>query len=253
MKLAVVIPVYNEVDLLEQSVARLLATPAATGPDGVPLERVVVLVDDGSNDGTSDVVRRLMTHPSITAVSQPFNQGKGAAVRRGLAVAFELNADYFIIHDADLEYDPSDHALLLAPIVESKADAVIGSRFLGGSHRVLYFWHYVVNRMLTTLSNVMTNLNLSDMECCLKAFSRDVLRGLEIREDRFGLEPEIVAKLAKMRISDPLAKGDKGSRRLRIYEVAVSYAGRTYEEGKKIGWKDGLEAVIVILRRNIFG
>lgn len=254
MKLAVVVPVFNEVGLIQRSVERLLASPVPVHPRGVAIERTLILVDDGSTDGSAEIVRQLGEGHGegrgVRAVFLPGNRGKGAAVRRGLEIAREIGADLVVVHDADLEYDPADHAALLAPILDGRADAVIGSRFLGQTHRVLYFWHSVVNRGLTLLSNVLTNLNLTDMECCLKAFSAPVVERLSLREDRFGFEPEVVASLARMRLPDPQAPS--GERALRVFEVGVSYAGRTYDEGKKIRWTDGVEAIVVILRRNLW-
>lgn len=249
MKIAVVIPVYNEVGLLEKAVSRLEACAPVRTREGTALERLLIIIDDGSTDGTSEIVRKLGERPGIHSELQPANRGKGAAVRRGIDKAIELSADFIVIHDADLEYDPADHAPMLAPMLDGRADAVIGSRFLGQTHRVLYFWHYVVNRFITGVSNVLTNLNLSDMECCLKAFSLDVARKLDLKEDRFGIEPEIVARLSKIKMHDEAAGR---ARALRVYEVAVSYAGRTFEEGKKIRWQDGIEAIAVIIRRNLW-
>lgn len=268
MKLAVVIPVYNERALLPLLFDRVLgveppAVPSPhappAGPDTPPAarcERVIILVDDGSTDGSAGVVQELGQRPGVVAVLAPTNRGKGAALRLGLAKALELGADAAIVQDADLEYDPREHAAVLAPLLDGRADAVIGTRFLGQTHRVLYYWHQLANRVITTLSNMLSNLNLTDIECGFKAFSRPVLERLTLTEDRFGVEPEIVAKLARIRLPD--TETDNGSgpvtgrvRPLRIYEVPVSYAGRTYAEGKKIGWRDGFEAVWCILRHNL--
>ncbi|MBX3364942.1 MAG: glycosyltransferase family 2 protein [Phycisphaeraceae bacterium] len=246
MLLAVVIPAYNERELLPRLIERLDATPPPMGPGG-PVERRIVLVDDGSKDGTGDIVRELGKREDVTAIVHERNTGKGGALRTGFKAAMAFGADVVIVQDADLEYDPSDHALVLAPILDGRADAVIGSRFIGHTHRVLYYRHYQANRFLTMVSNMLTNLNLSDIECCFKAFSRPVLERLEIREKRFGVEPETVAKLAKMRLPR-----EGGVRALRIYEVAVSYAGRTYAEGKKITWRDGVSALRCIVRYNLF-
>lgn len=251
MKLAVVIPVFNERALLPRLFERLMDVEAPTGPDGARCERVVVLVDDGSTDGSREVVQSLAERPGVFAVLAPTNRGKGAALRLGLAKAVELGADAAIIQDADLEYDPRDHGAVLAPILDGRADAVIGTRFLGQTHRVLYYWHQLANRVITTFSNMLSNLNLTDIECGFKAFSRPVLERLELTEDRFGIEPEIVARLARMHLPDEGAGGPGGRRALRIYEVPVSYAGRTYAEGKKIGWKDGFEALWCIVRHNL--
>lgn len=244
MLYAVVIPVYNEAALFPQMLSRLVATPApAREAWGRTLERLVVVVDDGSTDGTRELVAALRGRPGFVVVLQDRNRGKGAAVRAGFAAALEGGAEALLIQDADLEYDPRDHERLLAPIVDGRADAVLGSRFLGETHRVLYFWHSVANRVVTLCSNMLTNLNLTDIECCLKAFTRDAAAGITIREDRFGIEPELVAKLARLRL--------EGGRPARVYEVPVSYAGRTYEEGKKITWRDGVAALGCIVKYNV--
>lgn len=248
MRLAVLIPVYNEKALAPVMLERLLASPPPATPDGAPLERRIYLVDDGSTDGTRDWVAGLKD-ARVRVVLHEKNRGKGAAVRTAMDAALSDQADILLIHDADLEYDPRDHARLVAPLLDGRGDAAIGTRFLGETHRVLYFWHSKANRFITGLSNLFTNLNLTDIECCLKAFSREVAMQLKLRENRFGIEPELVAKLARARIAD----GAGGSRRARIYEVAVSYAGRTYAEGKKIGVKDGFRAIWCIVRHNLFG
>ena len=224
MKLSVVMPVYNERPTLHEVVQRVLA---------VPLDVELICVDDGSSDGSREILSELQTkHPQIRALLQRRNMGKGAALRRGIQ---ESTGDYVIIQDADLEYDPADYPLLLEPLLQGKADVVYGSRFLGGGpHRVLYFWHSVGNSMLTLLSNALTNMNMTDMETCYKVFRREVIQSIPIEENRFGFEPEITVKVAK--------------RRLRVYEVGISYWGRTYEEGKKIGWKDGLRALWCLLK-----
>ena len=227
MKLSVIVPVYNERDSVRELLQRVLA---------VPLELEVLCVDDGSVDGSREILAELeRQYPQIHVLLQPHNIGKGAALRRGIQ---EAKGDFVIIQDADLEYDPADYPILLDPLVQGKADVVYGSRFLGSApHRVLYFWHSVGNRILTLLSNCLTNINLTDMETCYKAFRRDVIQSIDIEESRFGFEPEITVKVAK--------------RRLRIYEVGISYWGRTYEEGKKIGWKDGVRAVWCLLKYSI--
>lgn len=246
MLVAVVIPVYNEAATLGVLVDRLVRTPPPPLPGPIAVgrcERLVVIVDDGSTDGTGEVVRQLGAEPGIMVVRHERNQGKGAALRTGFAEALRAGAEVLLVQDGDLEYDPADHAAVLAPILSGRADAVIGSRFLGGPHRVLYFWHSVANGVITMLSNVATNLNLTDIECCSKAMTRAVAERIEIEEARFGVEPELVAKLAAMRVRDGVEGTRGGARRLRIFEVPVSYAGRTYAEGKKIGWRDGVRAL----------
>ena len=225
-KLSVVIPAYNEAAYVEELLARVLKADCC----GLACE--VVVVDDGSTDGTREKVRRIaQEHAQVKAVFQERNQGKGAALRRGFEAA---TGDIVLIQDADLEYDPRDYPVLLEPILSGRADVVFGSRFLGSSHRVLFFWHAVGNRLLTLLSNMFTNLNLTDIEVGYKVFRAEILRGVQLEQNRFGFEPEITAKVAR-----------SGAR---VYEVAVSYAGRTYAEGKKIVWKDGVKALYCVLR-----
>lgn len=251
MKLAILMPVFNEEGLLRAAVARLDAVAPPLDPStGESLSRRLVLVDDGSTDGTWKIIEELRSRPDVIAVRHESNKGKGAALKTALHAAIAEGADVFLIHDADLEYDPADHGAALEPILSGRADAVIGTRFLGRSHRVLYFWHYTANRMITLLSNVLTNLNLSDIECCTKAFTRRVAQQLTLSEPRFGVEPEIIARLARMRLGDP-ERPDAAQRPLRIYEVAVSYAGRTYAEGKKITWRDGISALRCIVVYNM--
>ena len=233
MIVSVVIPVFNEMRTLEQVIKRVQA---------VPVEKEIILVDDYSNDGSRELVQSLAEQPNVRAVLHDYNQGKGAALRSGFAAA---TGDVVLIQDADLEYDPNDYPKLLGPIVENDADVVYGSRFAGGeTHRVLYFWHSVGNRFLTLLSNMMTNLNLTDMEVCYKVFRREIIQSIDLKENRFGFEPEVTARLARFRKPD-------GSR-LKIFEVGISYAGRTYDEGKKIGWRDGVRAIWCIIRYNLF-
>lgn len=231
MRVSVVMPVYNEARTVRRAVERVLASSPFAGGAGGEL----VVVDDGSTDGTpAELAAIAAAHPEVVIERHPLNRGKGAALRTGMAKA---GGDVVIIQDADLEYDPADYPRLLAPIADGKADAVFGSRFAGGeSHRVLYFWHSMVNFGLTLLSNAMTNLNLTDMTTCYKVFTRDVVSRITIEEDRFGFEAEITAKVARLRC--------------RVYEVGISYAGRTYEEGKKIGWKDGFRMLWAILKYN---
>ena len=227
MRVSVVVPVYNEVATIKEIVARVQA---------VTLEKDIIIVDDGSTDGTREQLEQIsQSYDNLRVIYHDRNQGKGAALRTGFEM---VTGDIVIIQDADLEYDPREYPVLLEPILDGRADVVYGSRFLGGPHRVLFFWHYVGNRFLTLLSNALTNLNLTDMETCYKVFKREVLNKIKIRSNRFGFEPEFTAKIAK-----------KG---FRIYETPISYSGRTYAEGKKIGWPDGVKAMFAILWFRLF-
>ena len=250
MLLGVIIPIYNERELLPKLIERLDATPRPKDSQGLAITRHLFLVDDGSTDGTQDLLADLGRREDITTLITGINTGKGSALRRGFAAALKQGCDLGIVQDADLEYDPADHDKALAPLIDGRADAVIGTRFLGETHRVLYFWHSVVNRGITTLSNMLSNLNLTDIECGTKAFTRPTLEKLSptLTENRFGIEPEIVAKLAKLRLPTESA----AHRAARIYEVPISYAGRTYAEGKKIGWRDGISAIRCIIQHNLF-
>ena len=224
MKLSIIIPVYNEKD----TVVKLLDKVRAQ-----PLEKEIVLVDDGSTDGTREILKKL-DYPELKIFYQDKNQGKGAALRKGIA---ESTGEIIIIQDADLEYNPGEYPRLIQPIMDNQADVVYGARFLGGPHRVLYFWHYCGNKLLTLLTNILFNINLNDMETCYKVFRREALEGVEIKSNGFGFEAEITAKMTKSR--------------QRIYEVPISYYGRTYEEGKKITWRDGLNALWTLLRYRV--
>ena len=227
MKVSVVIPVYNEAATVAELIGRVQA---------VDVPKEIIVVDDCSNDGTRDVLKRLETQfDNLRVFRQPENLGKGAALRVGFKQA---KGDYVLVQDADLEYDPADYPVLLKPLIDGKADVVYGSRFLTTKeHRVLFFWHSVGNRLLTLISNMFTNLNLTDMETGYKVFRREVIQAINLEQNRFGFEPEITVKISRMH--------------LRIYEVGISYSGRTYEEGKKIGWKDGVKALWCIVKYSI--
>ena len=229
MKLSVIIPCYNEVQTIESLIEAVR---------GAPVDDIeIVVVDDGSSDGTRKLLQGMAeaNHSDLKILFHQANQGKGAALRTGFRSA---TGDICIVQDADLEYDPQEFPIMIAPILENKADVVFGSRFQGGrAHRVVYFWHSMGNAFLTLLSNMLTDLNLTDMETCYKAFRREIIQQIDIEENRFGFEPEVTAKVAKLRC--------------RIYEVGISYYGRTYDEGKKIGWKDGVRAIYCILKYNL--
>lgn len=228
-KISVVMPCYNEINTIETIINRVLSVDLG-------LEKELVIVDDMSTDGTREYLTALQNKNGISLVFHDVNRGKGAALRTGFA---NSNGDIIIIQDADLEYDPEEYTKLLKPILEDDADVVYGSRFVGSeSHRVLYFWHSLGNRFLTLLSNVFTNLNLTDMEVCYKVFRKEILDVITLQEDRFGFEPEFTSKIAKHNFS--------------VYEVGISYHGRTYAEGKKINWKDGVRAIYVIIKYGLF-
>ncbi|GDX26759.1 glycosyl transferase [Actinomycetes bacterium] len=225
--LSVIIPCYNE----QGTIASLIAMVQAS-----PWVQEIIVVDDGSQDKSREILEAI-SDPQVRVIMHTVNQGKGAALRTGFSHA---TSDFVIVQDADLEYDPSEYPLVLEPLLDNRADVVFGSRFLSGRpHRVLYFWHSLGNRFLTLMSNMFTDLNLTDMETCYKCFRREVIQAIDIEEDRFGFEPEITAKLAKLH--------------LRIYEVGISYSGRTYDEGKKIGWRDGVRAIYCIVRYSKVG
>jgi glycosyltransferase involved in cell wall biosynthesis len=227
MKLSIIIPCYNEINTIEKIIAAVCNSPYP--------KKEIIVVDDGSTDGTRDLLREKIEPLVYKVIYHEKNSGKGAALRTGITSA---TGEIVIIQDADLEYDPKEYGKIVGPILDGKADVVYGSRFAGGeAHRVVYFWHMVGNRFLTLLSNVFTNINLTDMETCYKAFRKEVLDRITIQEDRFGFEPEITAKIAKLDV--------------KIYEVGISYSGRTYKEGKKINWKDGVSALRCILKYNL--
>ncbi|PYK37051.1 MAG: glycosyl transferase [Verrucomicrobia bacterium] len=226
MKVSIVIPCYNEKNTIAKIVEAVRSAPVEN--------KEIIVIDDGSNDGTQTLLREKLSGAIDQIIYHPVNRGKGAALRAGFEAA---SGDIILVQDADLEYSPEEYPVLLEPIISGKADAVFGSRFMGGRpHRVVFFWHMVGNRFLTLLSNMFTNLNLTDLETGYKAFRAPLIKSIQIEENRFGFEPEITAKLAK--------------KRCRIYEVGISYYGRTYEEGKKIGWRDGLRALYVIVKYN---
>jgi len=228
MKLSIIIPCYNEKSFLSELISLVKESPVK--------EKEIILVDDCSNDGTTQLIKAKIEKEVDKVIYHPKNMGKGAAIRSGLQY---VTGDLVIIQDADLEYDPREYPKLMAPIIEGKADVVYGSRFLGeGPHRVHLFWHYVGNKFLTILSNMFTNLNLTDIETCYKLFRAEIIKEITIEQKGFGIEPEITAKIAK--------------KRCRVYEVGISYYGRSYDEGKKINWKDGFRAIYVILRYGIF-
>jgi len=227
MKVSVVIPVYNEIDTIEEILARV---------DKVPIKKEIIVIDDLSTDGTRERLKKIAADKeNVKVIYHNRNKGKGAALRTGFE---SVTGDIVIIQDADLEYDPNEYPKLLEPISDGRADVVYGSRFIGGPHRVLFFWHYVGNKLLTLISNALTNLNLTDMETCYKVFKSQILKDINLKSNRFGFEPEFTAKVSKMS--------------LRIYEVPISYSGRTYSEGKKITWKDGIVALCLIFWYRFF-
>lgn len=227
MKLSVVIPCYNEAGTIEEVIDAVLGAPYQ--------DKEIIVVDDCSTDGTRKILKEKIAAKVSRIIYQDANQGKGAALRQGIQAA---TGEIVIIQDADLEYDPSEYPKILQPIIDNKADVVFGSRFMGGeAHRVVYFWHRMGNGLITLLSNMLTNLNLTDVETCYKAFRREIIQSITIEEDRFGFEPEITAKISKMKC--------------RIYEVGISYYGRTYDEGKKINWHDGIWALYCIMKYNL--
>jgi len=227
VKLSVIIPVYNERETIEEIIHRVQKV-------NVGLEKEIIVVDDGSQDGTSQILKSLK-FPNLKICHHSKNMGKGAALQSGFSKA---EGDIILIQDADLEYNPQDYPKLLEAILDGRADVVYGSRFIGGPHRVLFFWHYVGNKILTTLSNMLSNLNLSDMETCYKVFKKEILERIRLKSKRFGFEPEFTIKVAKMNC--------------RIYEVPISYSGRDYSEGKKINWKDGVAAIFHLIRHKFF-
>lgn len=234
--LSIVIPVFNE----ERYIESVLRAVAKSDVESLGFTKEIVVVNDCSSDGTARALSGITDIPNIRVISHTVNQGKGAALRTGFSNA---TGDIVLVQDSDLEYNPDEYSKLIRPIIEGKADVVFGSRFAGGEpHRVLYYWHSVGNKFLTRLSNMFTDLNLTDMETCYKVFRREILREIHVKEDRFGFEPEITAKVARLARTSGC----------RIFEVGISYNGRTYTEGKKIGWKDGLSAIRCILRYNLF-
>ena len=226
MKLSIIIPVFNEVNTIANIIQKV---------QSADYDKEIIVVDDASTDGTKDVLQKLSQQPKIKIFYHERNRGKGAAIRTAIK---NITGNITIIQDADLEYDPVDYTILLKPIIDGRADVVYGSRFQGGPHRVLFFWHYLGNKFLTLLSNMMTNLNLTDMETGYKAFKSNVIKNISLSSDRFGFEPEVTAKIAH-------------NNNYKIYEVPISYSGRDYSEGKKIGWKDGVAAIYFILKYNI--
>lgn len=230
-KLSIVIPVYNEAKTIAAIINKIVAV------DVFGLEKEIIIIDDCSTDGSMEILEKIRQEKQLVVFHQPVNKGKGAALQLGFT---HSTGDIILIQDADLEYSPDDYEIILKPILDGDADVVYGSRFMGGHpHRVLYFWHYVGNKFLTLLSNIFTNLNLTDMETCYKAFKRDLLKNFVLEEERFGFEPEFTCKIVKIP-------------RIRVYEVGISYKGRSYAEGKKIGWKDGFRTIYCIIKYALY-
>jgi glycosyltransferase involved in cell wall biosynthesis len=236
LKLSIIIPVFNEEKTVRKIIDAVKNAPVTC--KGTQIEKEIIIVDDCSKDNTPNILKQEIQGSVSKIIYHEFNRGKGAAIRTGIQ---HMTGDVMIVQDADLEYDPNEYSRLLLPIIDGKADVVYGSRFSGNdAHRVLYFWHYKGNQFLTTLSNMFSNLNLTDMETCYKMFRKEIIQEIQLEQDRFGFEPEVTAKISKIP-------------NIRIYEIGISYYGRTYQEGKKINWKDGFSAIWCIIKYNLFG